>query len=962
MKTMLTIMACISFSLMVCAQITPNSYQASIDKYTNQINREPENLLIPIWYQQRGLTYYRMGNCAKAIADFSEAIAGKNDNRNWAEAVYYRSLCFKRLGNIAAALDGYNALLDELSAEEKINGQITRNDLIWHRIEIYKQLGNWVAVSQNLAKISPTTPKSKSFLDSLVDKNSLVASYQLKIVEALINSSDSRRIATSYSYFTKGELTQAFEQIGGELESDVPKRRILALFLNGYYHASKNSFQEAQNNFTLVLTQSLDFNTNGVVHFYFSFVKEKLGDLDGAKDQIKRSGKIFTSEKSLMPASVVTKRMAQLGVKPSEPIKKTVEVAPEQILVKSTKKVEEPIQKVTNKTDNPKKQDAFISSEKPVVAQKTLSSSEQEIYKLTQALTTDPENLQHYLNRGIAFFRANQFSQALVDFNNYIKLSAGQYKGQADLYRIKSLEKVNQPEKAIIAFSDMLKKYSDAELLSLQTNRKDLLVNRARLLAKTQNFTACLNDYRKALSLNPQDELLKSKIDSMYATDPIYKILSYDFFELRRDEITKRLADAEKAYQEGNFILARAIASEEIAKGGSSNTALMVRGFTRVAAKDFKSAADDLNLVAQSSSSINQKGLASFYLSYVQQKLNNSDEAINQISEALKIFTTEKSLVPWSILILQRAELFEKQGFSDMAVKDYDQYLSTKPGDSKIRQKRSALADSKQPEIATNTRAPIVTKSLPEEVAPKKIEPSLKDLYLKEKRYALVIGNSNYPPEIGKLINPSNDAEDLKNELEKSDFEVVLLKNVTFRQIEVAANNFYKKLNEGPKDNTVGLFYYSGHGLQYEGQNYIIPIDAQVTVPEDVRYTCYPADKLMAKMEFAATRLNIVIMDACRSNPFPVAARSSSPGLAQPRAAKGSYVAFATAPGSTASDGNGRNGLYTQELLKAMRKPELAIEQVFKEVRVNVQKGSEGKQNTWDNSNIIGDFYFKFKD
>ena len=107
--------------------------------------------------------------------------------------------------------------------------------------------------------------------------------------------------------------------------------------------------------------------------------------------------------------------------------------------------------------------------------------------------------------------------------------------------------------------------------------------------------------------------------------------------------------------------------------------------------------------------------------------------------------------------------------------------------------------------------------------------------------------------------------------------------------------------------------------------------------------------------------MNIVILDACRNNPFPALNRSlGEQGLADMRKARGSFIAYATAPGSVASDGTGRNGLYTQELLKAMRKPGLTIEQVFKEVRQSVLRLSGDKQNTWDSSNIIGEFYFKF--
>jgi len=118
---------------------------------------------------------------------------------------------------------------------------------------------------------------------------------------------------------------------------------------------------------------------------------------------------------------------------------------------------------------------------------------------------------------------------------------------------------------------------------------------------------------------------------------------------------------------------------------------------------------------------------------------------------------------------------------------------------------------------------------------------------------------------------------------------------------------------------------------------------------------------VLGSMEQAKSRLNIVILDACRNNPFPSITRSlGNQGLVEMAKGRGSFIAFATAPGSVAIDGNGRNGLYTQEVLKAMRIPGLTIEQVFKEVRKNVLRLSSDKQNTWDNSNIVGEFYFKF--
>ncbi|MBS1487863.1 MAG: caspase family protein [Bacteroidetes bacterium] len=240
-------------------------------------------------------------------------------------------------------------------------------------------------------------------------------------------------------------------------------------------------------------------------------------------------------------------------------------------------------------------------------------------------------------------------------------------------------------------------------------------------------------------------------------------------------------------------------------------------------------------------------------------------------------------------------------------------------------------------------------------------EPTLAEQFKDEKRYALVIGNSSYKF-VAPLKNAANDATDMAAELEKSNFEVIKVINGSYDQMREAYRKFQDKLINGPKDQTIGLFYYAGHGLQNEGENYLVPVEANIKYEDDIPRACFAVQRVVvANMERSNSRMNIIILDACRNNPFPSAYRSTSSGLAEVNRAKGSFVAFATAPGSIASDGEGRNGLYTQELLKAMRKPGRTIEQVFKDVRYNVMKLSGDKQFTWDQSNIIGDFYFKFQ-
>ena len=165
--------------------------------------------------------------------------------------------------------------------------------------------------------------------------------------------------------------------------------------------------------------------------------------------------------------------------------------------------------------------------------------------------------------------------------------------------------------------------------------------------------------------------------------------------------------------------------------------------------------------------------------------------------------------------------------------------------------------------------------------------------------------------------------------------------------------------NRMKKDRGVGLFYYAGHGVQVKGENYLIPVKHEIQEEFDVQDEAIRVSTVLAYMQDANTRMNIVILDACRDNPFARSMRSGTRGLATIYAeGSGSIIAYATAPGSTASDGSGENGLYTQELLKAINTPNLEIGMVFRRVLGNVQKISKGKQIPWTNSSLVGEFYF----
>ena len=155
-----------------------------------------------------------------------------------------------------------------------------------------------------------------------------------------------------------------------------------------------------------------------------------------------------------------------------------------------------------------------------------------------------------------------------------------------------------------------------------------------------------------------------------------------------------------------------------------------------------------------------------------------------------------------------------------------------------------------------------------------------------------------------------------------------------------------------------GIFFYAGHGMQVSGKNYLIPIGADIQSEFEVPDESVEADLLLRALDDAKNRLNIVVLDACRDNPFSRSFRSSIKGLARMEGGTGTLIAYSTGPGHVAMDGQGRNSPYTKHLLKYMTQSGLSIEQVFKRVRVGVEEDSEGKQTPWETSSLRGDFYF----
>ena len=225
-------------------------------------------------------------------------------------------------------------------------------------------------------------------------------------------------------------------------------------------------------------------------------------------------------------------------------------------------------------------------------------------------------------------------------------------------------------------------------------------------------------------------------------------------------------------------------------------------------------------------------------------------------------------------------------------------------------------------------------------------------------RYALVIGNSNY--DFAPLKNPVNDATDVARNLRKLRYKTTLATDLNPQQFRDTVAEFYRSIKE---DNAVSVFYYAGHGIQLQNTNYLIPVNVPTASPTALIDSAFSINELLAALDDSRSDQNIIILDACRNNPFQKTRsvanelREIQAGLALVEAPPSTLIAYATEPGNIAEDGLGRNGTYTQALLKYFTRAETA-EELFKKVRKDVLQATNNRQTPWEHSSLLETFYF----
>jgi tetratricopeptide (TPR) repeat protein len=579
----------------------------------------------------------------------------------------------------------------------------------------------------------------------------------------------------------------------------------------------------------------------------------------------------------------------------------------------------------------------------------------------SNAIKLDPKEFMAYYQRGRTFYHLGKSQEAILDFNEAIKIypinQAYHQRGRA----YKSLSRFNE---AILDFDAAIKldpkfiysyyergnaniglgKFQEAildynEAIKLDRKFNPAYVGRGHAYSYIEKFDEAILDFDEAIKLEPK----------------------YLDAYIRRGGVYSHIGKFDEAIHDFD---------EAIKLDPKYAMAYNLRGIVKHHTNFYEEAINDYDISIRldpTPSNFSNRGNA-------KNKLNRFEDAILDFDKAISL--DEKAAQPYR----GRAYSYFKLNKIDVALRDIETAITLDPKDARayiyrgmiyfnLGKKIDALnelntANKLIPEIGNYSIQNDAEKLANELVgmlnssAQEKQPVSIKTNQ-NLKKVALVIGVKSYTA-VPPLTNTLNDAKDIATSLRSKGFEVIeLLDPKTKNEMRNAAIRFSKALEDFPDG--IGMLYYSGHGMQIDGANYLIPAAATLEVKADVQEQCMDMDYFLRIMESNGNHLNIVVLDACRNNPFRSFSRAADKGLSMVSAPKGSYIVYSTKPGSVASDGVGRNGLFTSKLLKYLNEPDLSIEQVFKRVAADVSIDSNDSQRPWIASDYTGEFYFNRK-
>jgi tetratricopeptide (TPR) repeat protein len=569
---------------------------------------------------------------------------------------------------------------------------------------------------------------------------------------------------------------------------------------------------------------------------------------------------------------------------------------------------------------------------------------------------------EKFLNeRGVGYFRKKEWDLALTDFSEAIGINPRDnvlWANRADTYRNKkefklaledskkSIElnpknKRNYYVRGLIYYDD--NKYDFAipefgEAIKLDAKYDEAFYYRGRSFFLKKDYKAAIPDFSKSIELDPK-----------YAPTWFYRGLSYE-----------RLEDLDQALKDYN---------QAIVIDNGHGSARHNRGMIKLARGDYDGAIEDFTVSIRTSAdeiTHNSRGVA----------YRNKGEfalAMNDFNEAIRF--DPKYARPY----YHRGMLHSRAGSTDLAVADLRKAVELDP---KSKEARDALAraeamlasvprqsqqQQQRPQQQQQQQQSSVQalSNLPQALQQQLTQPQAQAPGTSQggKRVALVIGNSNYQFS-SKLSNPGNDAQDISTTLRQIGFEVVEGRDLDRRGMDDAIRQFSRKLDGAG----LAILFYSGHGVQVNERNYLIPTDARIERAADLNLDAFDLQRIIDQME-TEKRVNLIFLDACRDNPLTRSlARNSGGGtrsaavgmgLAPVQSAAGTLIAYATQPNNVALDGDGRNSPFTTALLKYMVVPNLEVELMMKQVRLDVMAATREKQVPWGHSSLVGNVFLR---
>jgi tetratricopeptide (TPR) repeat protein len=600
----------------------------------------------------------------------------------------------------------------------------------------------------------------------------------------------------------------------------------------------------------------------------------------------------------------------------------------------------------------------------------------QAIADLEEALRLDPKNVEALSLHGVLTFNQSDPARALAEMNEAIRLDP----------------KSAVARNSIGFFHNAKGDYDRAlaeinEAIRLEPKFGYAYKNRGMIYENKGEFDKALADFRMALNLDPEKkerlgregaqgiERIQQKLAAAGGSRPAPGASTDDqavcFRGAAGNETSAactrliasgKLSSGELArafYQRGmvstrtgNFDAAMADVTEAVRLDPNNVNARALRAAGYVGKGDYDRALADLKearrLDAKSFLTANVFGV------YYNAK-GEYDRALTELNEAIRL--NSNGMYAYK----NRGISYEHKGEHDKALADFRKALSFDPegkervgreaweGIERVQQKLAALRAKPAPTAAQTSPSPTAAPTSPSLVTALPTD--------SRRRVALVIGNGKYQFAT-PLPNPPNDASDIANALRKLGFDVVEGRDLDRPGMDNAIRQFSRKLDGAD----IALFFYAGHGLQVNGKNYLVPVDAKLERPGDLALDAVDIGNVLAQME-AEKRVNLIFLDACRDNPLArslarsLGTRSSAvgQGLASIQSAIGTMIAYATQPDNVALDGEGRNSPFTTALLKHIVTPGLEIGTLMRRVRADVIAATREKQVPWDHSSLVGD-------